>query len=157
MFNLIFQLSHFLSIAGKLYTKYIPNSIKNRRNKDKAKMTDVEIISIQLLIECLNKSQNSGYSYLKANYPNLVNYIERSRFNRLIRALFLVIQLIRKKMKRNEEAKFKIVDSFPLIVNKFGRVFFGKCLREYSSYGYCASKKRKILWNESAYNCRFRW
>ena len=101
-----------LSIIDKLYNKYIPDNIKNRRNKDKAKMTDVEIISIQLLIECINKSQNSGYLYLKANYPNLVNYIERSRFNRLIRALFTVIKQIRRKMKRNEEEKFKIVDSF---------------------------------------------
>ena len=132
-----------LSIIDKLYNKYIPDNIKNRRNKDKAKMTDVEIISIQLLIECINKSQNSGYLYLKANYPNLVNYIERSRFNRLIRALFIVIKQIRRKMKRNEEEKFKIVDSFPLIANKFGRAFFGKRLREYSSYGYCASKKEK--------------
>lgn len=132
-----------LSIVDKLYNKYIPDNIKNRRNKDKAKMTDVEIIFIQLLIECINKSQNSGYLYLKANHPNLVNYIERSRFNRLIRALFTVIKQIRRKMKRNEEEKFKIVDSFPLITNKFGRAFFGKRLREYSSYGYCASKKEK--------------
>ncbi len=37
----------------------------------------------------------------------------------------------------------KIVDSFPLVVNKLGRAYFGKRLREYSSYGYCASKKEK--------------
>ena len=44
-------------------------------------------------------------------------------------------------MPRNETCQFKIEDSFPLIVNKFGRAYFGKRLREYSSYGYCASKK----------------
>ncbi len=104
-------------------------------------MSDVEIISIQLLIECLNKTQNSGYLYLKANYPSLVNYVERSRFNRLVTSLFTVIKTIRREMPRNENCEYKIVDSFPLVINKFGRAFFGKKLREYSSYGYCASKK----------------
>ncbi len=35
----------------------------------------------------------------------------------------------------------KIVDSFLLIINKFGSTYFVKRLREYSSYGCCASKK----------------
>ena len=139
-----------LEIISDLYEKYIPQSVKNRKNKEKAKMTDAEIISIQLLIECIGKTQNSGYSYLRANYPNLVNYVERSRFNRLVTALFTVIKEIRKNLPKNENSECKIVDSFPLTINKFGRAFFGKKLREYSSYGYCASKKRKILWYESS-------
>ena len=125
-----------LEIISDLYEKYIPQSVKNRKNKEKAKMTDAEIISIQLLIECIGKTQNSGYSYLRANYPNLVNYVERSRFNRLVTALFTVIK---------ENSECKIVDSFPLTINKFGRAFFGKKLREYSSYGYCASKKENTM------------
>ena len=40
-----------LEIISDLYEKYIPQSVKNRKNKEKAKMTDAEIISIQLLIE----------------------------------------------------------------------------------------------------------
>lgn len=130
-----------LKIVEKLYDNNIPSNIKNRKNKNKAKMKDAEIISIQLLIESLGKTQNSGYLYLKVNCPNLVNYVERSRFNRLVSALFTVIKAIRKKMPRNENSECKIVDSFPLVVNKFGRAYFGKRLREYSSYGYCASKK----------------
>ena len=124
-----------------LYDNNIPSNIKNRKNKNKAKMKDAEIISIQLLIESLGNTQNSGYLYLKANYPNLANYVERSRFNRVVSALFTVIKTIRTKMPRNENSECKIVDSFPLVVNKFGRAHFGKRLREYSSYGYCASKK----------------
>lgn len=130
-----------LNIVEKLYEENVPDEVKKRKNKEKAKMTDAEIISIQLLIECLNKTQNSGYLFLKSNYPTLVNYIERSRFNRLVTALYTVIKIIRKNMKRNETCEYKIVDSFPLIVNKFGRAYFGHRLREYSSYGYCASKK----------------
>ena len=132
-----------LKIVETLYDNNIASNIKNRKNKNKAKMKDAEIISIQLLIESLGNTQNSGYLYLKANYPNLANYVERSRFNRLVSALFTVIKTIRTKMPRNENSECKIVDSFPLVVNKFGRAYFGKKLREYSSYGYCASKKEK--------------
>lgn len=132
-----------LKIVDELYEKFVPKNVRTRKNKEKAKMTDAEIISIQLLIECLGKTQNSGYLYLKSNHSNLANYVERSRFNRLVSSLFTVIKVIRKKMKRNENCEYKIVDSFPLVVNKFGRAYFGKRLREYSSYGYCASKKEK--------------
>ena len=40
-------------IVEKIYEKYVPDNVKNRRNKERAKMNDVEIISIQLLIECI--------------------------------------------------------------------------------------------------------
>ena len=115
-----------LTMIEKLYDENVPDYIKKRKNKKNAKMTDSQIISIQLLIECIGKSQNSGYSYLKANYPNIVNYVDRSRFNRLVSSLFTVIKMIRRKMKRNETSEYKIVDSFPLVVNKFGRAHFGK-------------------------------
>lgn len=134
---------NILKIVEKLYNDNVPNEVKLRKNKENAKMSDAEIISIQLLIECIGKTQNSGYLYLMANHPNLVNYVERSRFNRLVNSLLTVIKVIRKKMPRNEYCKYKIIDSFPLIINKFGRAYFGHRLREYSSYGYCASKKEK--------------
>lgn len=132
-----------LKIVSELYEKYVPQNVKLRKNKEKAKMSDAEIIAIQLLIECIGMPQSTGYKFLKASYPNFVNYVERSRFNRLVTSLFTVIKEIRKKISKNETCECKIVDSFPLIVNKFGRAFFGKRLREYSSYGYCASKKEK--------------
>ena len=81
-------------IVSKLYEIYVPKDIKERKNKEKAKMSDAEIISIQLLIECIGKTQNAGYLFLQANYPKLVNYVERSRFNRLISSLFTVIKLL---------------------------------------------------------------
>ena len=132
-----------LQIVTKLYNKVVDEKVKNRKNKEKSKMTDSEIISIYLLIECKGKSINSGYSSLKADFPSLVNYVERSRFNRLINSLMTVIRAIRQELNKNNNSKYKIVDSFPLINNKFGRAYFGKRLRDISSYGYCASKKEK--------------
>lgn len=132
-----------LTIVIEIYNTKIPNDVKYRKNKEKAKMSDSEIIAIQILIECLGMTQNKGYRFLQKNYPNLANYVERSRFNRLVTALYTVIKEIRKSIPKNENSEHKIVDSFPLIVNKFGRAYFGKRLREYCSYGYCASKKEK--------------
>lgn len=130
-----------LMIVSETYNKIISDNIKYRKNKATAKMSDPEIISIYLLIECKGKSINSGYSVLKADFPDLVNYVERSRFNRLVNSLMSVIRAIRRELAKNDNSKYKIVDSFPLINNKFGRAYFGKRLRDISSYGYCASKK----------------
>ena len=130
-----------LKIVSELYNKVVDEQIKNRKNKEKAKMSDCEIISIYLLIECKGKSINSGYSILKSDFPYLVNYVERSRFNRLVNSLMSIIRAIRRELNKANNSKYKIVDSFPLINNEFGRAYFGKRLRDISSYGYCASKK----------------
>lgn len=89
-------------------------------------MKDTEIIFIQLLIERLRKTQNAVDLYLCANCLNIANYVEHSRFNRLVASLFTIIKEIRKNIFKNENLEFKIVDSFPLVVNKFGRPTLGK-------------------------------
>ena len=107
-------------------------------------MTDPEIITIYLLIECKGKSINAGYSQLKNDFPELVDYVERSRFNRLANSLMTVIRVIRQRISTNSsQDTYKIADSFPLAVSKFGRAHFGKRFIDISSYEYCASKKEK--------------
>ena len=98
----------FLEIVTKLYNIVVPKSVKNRKNKDKAKMSDSEIIAIYLLIKCLGKSINKGYSFLKSNYQELVNYIERSRFNRVINSLMTVIRAIRKHFMKFRHTVYKL-------------------------------------------------
>ena len=61
-------------------------------------MIDTEIISVQILIECINKPQNSRYLFLKSHYPKLVNYIERSRFNRLVTSLYTEMKIANIKL-----------------------------------------------------------
>lgn len=134
-----------LKIVEKLYDAVVPKSISERKNKNKAKMSDAEIITIYLLIQCLGKSINKGYNFLKNNFPNLVNYIERSRFNRLVNSLMTVIRAIRRHFMKNQHSVYKIVDSFPLTTSKFGRAFFSKLFKGIATYGYCASKKEKYF------------
>lgn len=105
-------------------------------------MTDSEIITIKILIECLKMSENKGYHFLKNNFPNLVNYIDRTRFNRIINSLLTVVKEVRKQIAKISTTRhLTIVDSFPIPVCKFGRALFTKAFKGIASYGYCASKK----------------
>lgn len=135
----------FSQIVEKLYDTIVPISVKNRKNKDKAKMNDVEIITIYLIIQCLGFSINKGYKFLKKNFPSLVHYVERSRFNRLVNSLMTVIRAIRRHFMKFQHSIYKIVDSFPLTTSKFGRAFFSKLFKGIATYGYCASKKEKYF------------
>ena len=55
----------FLKTVTELYDAVVPASVKNRKNKEKAKISDPEIITIYLLIQCLGMSINKGYNFLK--------------------------------------------------------------------------------------------
>lgn len=134
-----------LKIIEKIYDTVVPKSVSERKNKNKAKMSDAEIITIYLLIQCLGKSINKGYNFFKNNFPDLVNYIERSRFNRLVNSLMTVIRAIRRHFMKFQHSVYKIIDSFPLTTSKFGRAFFSKLFKGAATYGYCASKKEKYF------------
>ena len=134
-----------LKIVEKIYDAVVPISVSERKNKNKAKMKDPEIITIYLLIQCFGKSINKGYNFFKNNFPDLVNYIERSRFNKLVNSLITVIRAIRRYFMKFHHFVYKIVDSFPLTISKFGRAFFSKLFKGIASYGYCASKKEKYF------------
>lgn len=143
--NITVLFEKFKQIVNKLYKDITPMSVQNRKNKEKANMTDVEIISIYLLIQCLGMSINKGYSFLKKNFSTLVNYIERSRFNRLVNSLMTIIRAIRKNIIDSQHSTYKIIDSFPLTTSKFGRAYFSKSFKVSTSYGYCTSKKEKYF------------
>ena len=126
-----------LTIVEKLYEKHIPTSIKNRKNKHLSKMTDSEIITIKILIMCLKMSEHKGYHFLKNNFPNLTNYMDRTRFNRTVNKLVIRKQIV----ILSNSSSIRIIDRFPIPVCKFGRAFFTKSFKGVPSYGYCASKK----------------
>lgn len=130
-----------LQIIYPIYTEVTPDEIRFRKNIEQAKAGDAQLISLQLLIESQKKTQSAGYEYFQSNFPNLMDYPHRTRFNRTLRNLKSVIQAIRFKLRVTQNYTYAIIDSFPLVSNKFGRAHFGKRLRDICSYGYCASKK----------------
>lgn len=79
-------------LVDDLYKKVAPDSIKYRRNFDKALLSDSEIITIALCGEIIGvDSENAWYSLVKKNFRHLFpRMCERSQFNRTRRNLGVV-------------------------------------------------------------------
>ena len=109
-------------------------------------LSDSEIITIAMVGELLTiDSEKAWHSFCSKNLRDLFpNMCSRTRFNRTRRHLNQVIGLIRDGITKRlgfSNEPYGIVDSMPIPVCHFGRAKFYKSLREYASYGYCASKK----------------
>jgi len=135
-------------LVDDIYNESIPDEIKYRLHKDKAILSDSEIITIAIMGEIMSiDSENAWVKYVRKNMRDLFPHIcERSRFNRLRRNLSSVTEHIRvvlgSKLDFTEE-ECRIVDSFPLEVCEFGRANFCKSFKgDGANYGYCASKKK---------------
>ena len=138
-------------LTDDLYQECVPDSIKHRLHKEKAKLSDSEIITIALVGEIMSiDSENAWISFVRKNMKDLFPCLcERSRFNRLRRNLWAVIRQICMKLGMLLEFTkddLRIVDSFPLEVCEFGRAHFCRTFRgEGADYGYCASKKKTFF------------
>ena len=134
-------------LTDDLYNENIADKIKNRLHKDKAIMSDSEIITIAMMGEIMSiDSENAWVRYVQKNMRDLFpRMCERSRFNRLRRNLSSVTEYIREKLNSKldfTEDEYRIVDSFPVEVCEFGRAKFCRCFKgESADYGYCPSKK----------------
>ena len=118
------------------------NFLNQRR---KPKLTDIELIAINLTAEYL--SIDSECQLFRKLPCNLKQKIERSVYNRRKRKLFFVIEEIRKKLSErfNKYENYYIVDSMPLEVVKLSRSNRSKICKEdfhtSPDKGYSASQK----------------
>lgn len=139
------------TIIDDIYKEIIPKHIQNRRNKSKSLLSDSEIITISIIGELLTiDSENAWYNYCKKNFNDLFPKLcDRSRFNRIRRGLQTVIDAIRKEIGRITslpDQHYRIIDSIPIPVCKFGGARFHKTFRGYgATYGKCPSKKETYL------------
>lgn len=139
------------TIIDDIYKEIIPKYIQNRRNKSKSSLSDSEIITISIIGELLTiDSENAWYNYCRRNLNDLFPKLcDRSRFNRIHRGLHAVIDAIRKEISRITalpKQLYRIIDSIPIPVCKFGRAKFHKTFRGYgATYGKCPSKKETYL------------
>ena len=132
-------------LVDDLYKKVAPESVKFRRNIDKALLSDSEIITIALCGEIVGiDSENAWYSLVKKNFRHLfAKMSNRSQFNRTRRYLSQVTNLIFTHVARHFADNVFIADSFPLEVCKFGRAHFCKEFRaEGATYSFNPSKKQ---------------
>ena len=134
-------------MVDDFYQQYVPASVKNRRNIELARLSDSECITIAICGELVGvDSENAWYSFVKRNFSSLFPKLcSRSRFNRTRRNLLQATELIREKLTQYMDftaSPYRIVDSFPLPVCKFGRARYTKSFRtDGASYGKCPSKK----------------
>lgn len=118
-------------LIDDLYQQYVPVSVKNRRNIKKAKLSDTECITIAICGELLGiDSEKAWYSFVKRNYHHLFpGMCSRSRFNRTRRNLMQVTGLSMEKLAGYMDftaSPYRVADSFPLPVCKFGRARYGQ-------------------------------
>lgn len=139
------------TIIDDVYKKVIPKNIQNRRNKSRSKLSDSEIITISLVGELHTiDSETAWYNYCKKNFRDLFpNLCDRTRFNRVRRGLHAVINEIRYqigKLTGLTQQFYRIIDSIPIPVCKFGRARFHKTFRgQGATFGKCPSKKETYL------------
>ncbi|MBZ4655739.1 MAG: transposase family protein [Thermoanaerobacter sp.] len=138
-------------IIDDIYQKVTPTYIKERCNINDSILSDSEIITISIVGELLTiDSENAWFNFCKKNINDLFpKFCDRSRFDRTRRNLHAVIEEIRKELsKLTEYAKqpYRIIDSMPLPVCKFGRTHFHKTFLGFgAAYERCASKKETYL------------
>ena len=138
-------------IIDELYKKYAPDNISKRRNKDKAKLSDAEIIIISICGELIEiNSENAWFNFLKKNYSHLFpNLCSRSRFNKTRRSLTKLTDFLCQKLLYRFSTtlnKYFIVDSFPLAVCKFGKAQYCRSFcTENANYGVCPHLKKKYI------------
>lgn len=149
------DLKDFITVAyviiDDIYQKVTPTHIKNRCNINDSILSDSEIITISIVGELLTiDSENAWFGFCKKNMKDLFPKLcDRSRFNRTRRNLHAVIEEIRKELSsltELAEQPYRIIDSIPIPVCKFGRARFHKTFRGYgATYGKCPSKKETYL------------
>ena len=149
------NLKDFVTVAyviiDDIYQKVTPTHIANRCNINDSIMSDSEIITICIVGELLTiDSEKAWLGFCKKNMRDLFpKFCDRTRFNRTRRNLHAVIEEIRKELSNltdYAQQLYRIVDSIPIPVCKFGRAKFHKTFRGFgATYGKCPSKKETYL------------
>lgn len=121
----------------------VESKMNFRNQKRKPKLSDIELISIDLTSEFMGI--DSERDLFRKLPTALTSKIERSVFNRRKRALFSHREILRKTLACQISTQdFYIVDSMPLEVCKLSRSSRSSiCKEEYESApdkGYCASQ-----------------
>jgi hypothetical protein len=135
--------NQILEIVVKLYKKYVPDTIKNRKNVDKLVQPDTVIIAC-VLWGCM-----LGYNSQRATYRAVrtilfsTEFPSRTRYTRLCASLTYAIKIIRFFFvkQKTENVTTTIVDSFPSPFCKEIRNRRAKVLRSIAEIGYNSTKK----------------
>lgn len=148
--------SHLLNwykFIQPLYQKYVPSSIRHRKNIQHCKLDDVLVISLLCWqVELKITTQLRFYYFLQNNIFPKSSLPERSRFNRICNNAFCFLQWIRIGILRqhSNNPKYTIIDSLP----KHDIKMVEDLLRQYrcqyilADQGYLSNELKKKLKKE---------
>lgn len=138
--------SIFSTVLGKvsaLYERFVPSSVRNRRNVHLQKQPDVIIIASYLwaLQEGCRTASTIYRAIRHILFPD--NFPERSRFCRICQNFAQSIQRMRYFMvlEACQNSSFAIIDSFPCPLCQPIRNLRATLLSEVANIGYNATKK----------------
>jgi len=135
-----------------LYWEVVPQCVVNRPGST-PKLSDSEVIAISFVGEMFFDSETAWLSFVSRNYKHLFPQLnERSRFHRRNKDLWVVKNLIRRRLLEKLDVAFEqfhLVDSMPVPVCKYvrgkrSRLFYGEVDKN-QLFGVCESKDEKVF------------
>ncbi len=134
---------HILETVSRLYQRFVPSAVKQRRNVQYQKQQDIVIITTQVLGKLLGfTSERSWHAFLVSNLFTKEEFPERSRYHRLAKQVRVWVKWFRVCIVREYSLpSYTIIDSIPLPLCHSARMFHVKRMRDVADIGYCASKK----------------
>lgn len=135
-------LNRWSEVLEPLYQRFIPSSIRFRRNVKQAKLTDVAVLALLCWqVELGMTDQRRFYRFLTSlGFQSLP---ERSRFSRICARTNRFFQLIRCGLMRTTmpQPSYTIIDSFPMPLCQNIRNRRAKLFKPNADIGYNATKR----------------
>jgi len=139
--------SKILLKISTLYERFVPSSVRNRRNVHIQKQPDVVIIASYIwAIQEEFRTVSDIYRSIRHNLF-LDNFLEGSRFCRICQNLAQSIQRMRYFMILDlcQTCSFGLIDSFPCALCQPIRNLRATLISEVADIGYNATKKKYII------------
>ena len=127
--------------------KEVKNFDKIRQRGPQPKLSDAEVITMEIVGEFLSIDTDKGiYRYFKAHWLHFFPKLgDRSAFVRQAANLWYVKQELRSYLSENLTSKSnmtRIIDGFPMPICNFKRAYFSKLFEGMASFGFCAAKNQ---------------
>ena len=140
-----FIIAVYCLVVDKL--KEVKNFDKIRQRGPQPKLSDAEVITMEIVGEFLSIDTDKGiYRYFKAHWLHFFPKLgDRSAFVRQAANLWYVKQELRSYLSKNLTSKSnmtRIIDGFPIPICNFKRAYFSKLFEGTASFGFCAAKNQ---------------
>ncbi|PTM27002.1 IS982 family transposase [Lactiplantibacillus plantarum] len=133
----------WVAILTPLYQRYVSCEIRQRRNANHAKISDVTIMALMCWQVSLGITNQCAFYRLLVGL-GFTDLPERSRFNRRCTTMGCLLQTLRVGLVKHclLSVTYTIIDSFPIPLCQSIRNHRAKVLRSIADIGYNATKKQ---------------